>query len=222
MKKRVSWLIAILVLAVGIFTACSSGEVEEPSEPTDVEQQETEEDIETEEDVEEEDVSEEIELSDWEGDWNSITWYLDAEEVQGAYEELAEKRQISAEEAKIEYRKEVETDFNAITIDSDGILYLEKPVEEDGDTIEEVKYDYVTAHPMEHGGQTFYWHEFKADGEADHEIVLLIDVHGEETLPHFHMRYGNDVEELLADDDWYPTMLSPTATMDQVYEEIAE
>ena len=51
MKKRILRLIAILVLAGGVFTACSSGDVEEPSEPTDVEQQETEEDIETEEDV---------------------------------------------------------------------------------------------------------------------------------------------------------------------------
>lgn len=215
MKKRLLWLIAILLLAVGIFTACSSDEVEEPPKLTDAEQQETE-------DNTSEDILEEIELSDWAGDWNSITWYLDAEEVQGAYEELAEKRQISAEEAKIEFRKEVETDFNAITIDSDRILYLEKSVEEDGATIEEVKYDYVTKHPMEHGGQTFYWYEFKADGESDYEIVLLMDIHGEEFLPHFHMRYGNDVEELLAEDDWYPTMFSPTSTMDQIYEEITE
>ena len=39
----------------------------------------------------EEESQDSVTLADWEGTWNSIEGYLDAEEVQGAYEALGKK-----------------------------------------------------------------------------------------------------------------------------------
>lgn len=46
-----------------------------------------------------------VTLADWEGTWNSMEGYLDAEEVQGAYEALGKKDGKSAEEAKAAYKE---------------------------------------------------------------------------------------------------------------------
>lgn len=163
------------------------------------------------------DDEEEASLSDWEGEWNSIATYADDEKVQGAYKEVAERDKITEEEAKQNFAEHVKVEFGAVKIEDGKITFYDAP---NGNEIDSSNFEYVDKHPMEHGGKTYYWYEFKSDGKFEH--VLLMPVHGEETMPHFHLRTGSDVESMLGMDDWYPTFVSPTVTLDQVYEEIAE
>lgn len=214
MKKRIALLLALAIMVTGVLAACGG----EKSQKTEGDPGENNVAVSPADD-EESDLSEDIELADWDGEWNSIAWYLDEEEVQEAYEELAERQDISAEEAKEEYAKEVETDFMAMKIDGDEISFYEEP---GGELIEASKYNYVKAHESEHGGQPFYWYEFEAEDDVEHKNILLLDVHGEETMPHFHAKYGENIDELVESLGWLPTLISPTSTMDQVYEEIAD
>lgn len=164
-------------------------------------------------------IEEDIELSDWNGEWNSISLYLDEEEIKEAYQELADRHSISVEEAKKEYEDEVKTDFVSIKVQDDEISFYN---ELDGEPVEKSKYTYIKAHKGEHGGREFYWYEFQAEDDIKHKNILLMDIHGEETMPHFHMRYGDNIEELVKLLGWNPTLLSPTSTIDQIYEEVAE
>lgn len=172
---------------------------------------------------------EDVKLSDWEGSWNSFLYYFDMDEVNTAFEEKAEKDGTSAEEAKEAFTKMSDTEFNYLEITEDKItFYNVEPVapgeELDDDKKEELAsntYEYVTAHEGEHGGKVFYWYEFNAvEEDAKYPVVLLMDVHGEETMPHSHMRYGDDVEEILAQEDWYPTIVAPETTIGQVVDSI--
>lgn len=163
------------------------------------------------------DEDEEVSLSDWDGEWNSIATYADDEKVQGAYKEVAERDKITEEEAKQNFAEHVKVEFGAVKIEDGKITFYDAP---NGNEIDSSNFEYVDKHPMEHGGKTYYWYEFKSDGKFEH--ILLMPVHGEETMPHFHLRTGSDVESMLSMDDWYPTFVSPTVTLDQVYEEIAE
>ena len=51
---------------------------------------------------------------------------------------------------------------------------------------------------------------------------MLMPVHGEEELVHFHMRYGKSLDELEKQDKWYPTFVKPESTMDQIADEVKE
>ena len=75
--------------------------------------------------------------------------------------------------------------------------------------------------------------DFGAVKIDDESITFLSEPNGAEIekanfkyvtkhMPHFHLRVGGTAEEMLAKDDWYPTFVSPTVTIDQVYEEVAE
>ncbi|MET3616881.1 zinc transport system substrate-binding protein [Peptoniphilus olsenii] len=159
----------------------------------------------------------EVALSDWEGEWNSIANYIDDEGLKGAYEEVAKRDNITENEAKSNFAKHVAVDFGAVKIDDESITFLSKP---DGEEIDKANFKYVDKHAMEHGGKTLYWYEFSSDGK--YPTILLMPVHGEDHMPHFHLRVGGSAKEMLAKDDWYPTFVSPTVTIDQVYEEVAE
>ncbi len=50
----------------------------------------------------------------------------------------------------------------------------------------------------------------------------MMPVHGEEELTHFHMRYGNSVDELMSKETWFPTFVAPSSTIDQIKDEIKE
>lgn len=217
MKKKYNLLLTFAMVGVMALTGCH-----DKKENADVGSEDVVESVESEdknESSENEKVTEddEVELADWEGKWNSIAFYANEDDVKGAYKEVSEREEITEEEAKNDFLKSVEVDFGAIEFDNKTITFYKNP---DGEVIDKAQYTYVDKHPMEHGGKTLYWYEFKSDGTYPH--LLLMPVHGEEHMPHFHLRVGDDVESMLAKEDWYPTFVSPTVTLDQVYEEIAE
>lgn len=85
-----------------------------------------------------------------------------------------------------------------------------------------MKYKYKEMVTAKHGNFDTEWYAFEAEEDGDYQVLLMMPVHGEEALTHFHLRHGNSVEELLAMEDWYPTFVKPNSTYDQLYEEITE
>lgn len=184
-------------------------------------------DEETEEEVEavaEETVEEELALSDWEGVWNNINAYLEDEEMEESFEELAENEGVSVEEARNAFMKDREVSFNALEITEDKIIFLDGFKDKDGKELEAVEYEYTGRHMAKHGNFDQEWYSFEAKGDyaGGYKTILAMPVHGEEALTHFHLRYGNSVEELLARDEWYPTLVKPDSTYDQIHEEVTE
>lgn len=171
----------------------------------------------------EEESNSSVTLADWEGTWNSIEGYLDAEEVQGAYEALGKKDGKSAEEAKAAYKEKRHSDFLGIKIEGNNVTFLDNFEDKDGKAIETSEYELINEHKVKHGNYDLEWFVFKSKNpDSKYPILLMMPVHGEEELIHFHMRYGSDENELLGMDNCYPTYVKPNSTMEQIAGEIAE
>ena len=211
MNKKFRLSLGLLALSATLLVACNKEETKnEPKENNTKVEQNVEAKA-------EDKATDEVALSDWDGEWNNIANYLDDPGLKGAYEEVAKRDNITEDQAKKNFADHVAVDFGAIKVDGDIITFLTGP---EGDEIDKADYKLVDKHPMEHGGKTLYWYEFTSNGK--YPTILLMPVHGEDHMPHFHLRVGGSAEEMLAKDDWYPTFVSPTVTIDQVYEEVAE
>lgn len=176
------------------------------------------------EDAQVETADEATSLEDWEGTWNNMGAYLDKDEIQKAFDELAEKEGVTPEEAKKTYEEKRHCDFNGLVVEGDTVKFLDKFEDEEGHkVISESEYEFVENQVVEHGSQELTWSIFKAkDENADYKFLCLMEVHGEEALTHFHLRYGDTIEEAMADDSWYPTFVKPSSTTDQIITEITE
>ena len=92
-----------------------------------------------------------------------------------------------------------------------------------GDVISESEYKYVGKQEVEHGGHKLEWDIFEAkNDDAPYKFILMMPIHGEESLTHFHMRYGDDKDKLLKDEGWFPTFVKPNTTDAQIIDEITE
>ena len=216
MNKNFRKSLVAILMSSALLVACSKNNSSNTSENTKTKENNTK----IEENVSakvNEEKAQGVSLSDWSGEWNSIANYIDDEGLKGAYEEVSKRDNITEEQAKKNFSDHVAIDFGAIKVDDESITFFSKP---GGEEIEKSNFKYVNKHPMEHGGKTLYWYEFSSDGK--YPTILTMPVHGEDHMPHFHLRVGKTAEEMLAKDDWYPTFVSPTVTIDQVYEEVAE
>ncbi len=165
----------------------------------------------------------EVSLADWDGSWNNMGAYLDEADVQPAFEELAEKDGVTVDEAKAAYVEKRQCDFNGMIIDGNKVTFLDNFEDKGGAEIATAEYEFDTIHKVQHGSHEMEWVAFKATTpDAKYPVLLMMPVHGEEALTHFHMRYGSDVDELLANEGWYPTFVKPTSTLEQISEEISE
>lgn len=224
-KKKASLVLAGMMILVGAFTGCQKEEVAPEVEPVATEVTEAVEPAESTEVTEEAAIEpeiEEISLSDWDGSWNNMGAYLDDEELQEAFAELAEREDSSAEEVKENYQKRRHVDFDGLIIEGNKATLLDGFEDDGGQLIEEVEYEYKETITVKHGNFDTQWYNFEATGDAEYKTLLMMPVHGEELLTHFHLRYGNDLDELLAMEDWYPTFVKPNSTYEQLYGEITE
>ncbi|MBY4797294.1 metal-binding protein ZinT [Collinsella sp. AGMB00827] len=165
----------------------------------------------------------EVSLADWEGAWNGFNGYLDNPEVAPAFDEVAKRDGKSAEEVKKDFSAKVMCDFKGIVFKGDTIELLDGFESEGGKPTGKATYTFKESRTVEHAGYTLEWDVFTSDdADAPYPVLLLMPVHGEEELVHFHMRYGNDVDELMAKDGWYPTFVKPNSTIEQIKGEITE
>lgn len=158
-------------------------------------------------DHEDQEKREDVKLSDWDGDWNSVYAYKDdAEVLKGVESEAKEdgKEPKAFLEEKMENR---EFDFGGMVVDGDKVIFHKGKANEEGET-KEVAYKFTEAAPMEHGGATMYWYVFETESKDVPKYMALMDVHGEDTMAHFHVRLGDDKAKLVdSEDEWYPTFV---------------
>ncbi len=162
------------------------------------------------------------ELKDWNGEWNNIEGYLDKPEVMKALEEKAKKEGKKLEDIKKEFTDSRHLPFKGLKVDGDSLTLYDGFISESGKEMAKLNYKYVESHSVKHGNSELFWHVFETKDNEEYKYVLMMPVHGEEEIVHFHMRYGKDIKELLGKEDWYPTMVSPSSTMDQVVTEVSE
>lgn len=163
-----------------------------------------------------------VSLADWEGEWNNMGGYLERPEVQPAYKELAKKENVDVAKAKADYLAKRKCDFDGLKIEGDKVIYLSTFPADKGEAKGEGTYKFVELKEVPRGKATLKWNIFEAEGDAPYKYLLLMPVGWEEALIHFHMRYGDDKDELLAKEGWFPTFVKPSSTNDQISGEIAE
>lgn len=167
------------------------------------------------------------ELAEWTGQWNSLSSYLDDEEMKSSYEVIAKREGVSADVAKEQTKEHFETPFSSMDINASSIIFYKEKFRDDlskEEVLEEVEYSFVKAIPFEHVGVTYYWFVFETESDSDMKQIALMDVHGEETLAHFHMLYdAKDVTKVIEKGgDWLPTFVRPDAALEMIQEEIEE
>lgn len=164
-----------------------------------------------------------VTMADWDGTWNNMGAYLDKEELQGAFEELGKKENSDAATAKAAYVEKRKCDFNGMIVEGDMVTFLDNFKDDGGKEVGKGEYAFLESKEAKHGNHTLEWDIFEAKTpDAPYKYLLMMPIHGEETLTHFHMRYGDDKDALLAKEGWFPTFVKPTTTMDQLVDEITE
>ena len=164
-----------------------------------------------------------ITLEKWAGEWNGFHKYLDKPEVQKAYEEAAKDKKSTPEAIKKELEERRKCEFNGLRIKGNTIEFLDGFAKDGAKTVTKATYECVDSKKVMHGGHQLEWDVFKAkEADAKYPVLLMMPVHGEEELVHFHMRYGTNADELLKKDKWFPTFVKPDSTLAQIEGEIKE
>ncbi|MDO5715281.1 MAG: ZinT/AdcA family metal-binding protein [Tissierellia bacterium] len=220
MRNKKSLLMICLVLIFSlVLVACGKSE---PNENEAAQNNTAVENVEN-NNAQGEEEAEEVPISEWEGAWNNMKAYLDAEELVPAFEEVAERDGISPEEAKAELEEKRDCEFDGFVVEGTKVTFLDGFQDDGGQEIDSANYEFVETHEVQHGNSTLEWDVYKADKEdAKYPVLLMMPVHGEEALIHFHMRYGDDKDTLLAKEGWYPTFVKPSTTYEQLAEEVTE
>ena len=225
-KKSLS-LIALLSLGL-VMTACGKDQKNDETSSSNVSQEMKKDDASNVSDSssnmeEKKEDSADVSLSDWEGEWNDMGGYLEKDEVQNAFKTLAEKEKVDEKEAKENYLKKRKCDFGGLEIKDNKIKFLKDFPDKKGEVISESEYKYVEKQEVEHGGHKLEWDIFEAvNDDAPYKYILMMPIHGEESLTHFHMRYGDDKDKLLKEEGWFPTFVKPNTTDVQIIDEITE
>lgn len=221
MKKHISLALS-LVLSAALFAACSTKEVKPTELKQTVQATEANKDVETKSTDKAEPKAEKVSLEDWAGTWNSIEGYYDEPEIKKAMEEKAKELNKTFDELKAEKSKESHVDWLGLKIDDKTITFLDNFASKNGKEIEKIEYVFKEMKQVgKEGEEHSQWAVFEAkDKNAKHPLLLMMPVHGEDEITHFHIRYGKSVDEMLKMDEWWPVMAKDSSTTQQVIEEV--
>lgn len=146
---------------------------------------------------------EDRELSDWEGDWQSVYPYLLSGDLDEVFEHKAEDGDKTADEYKQYYTVGYETDVDRIIIEDNVVTFFENDNEYSGE-YESDGYEILT-YEAGNRGVRFIFKLVDGSDEmpqyiqfSDHNI-FPVDSH------HFHLYWGDDREELLEEVTHWPT-----------------
>lgn len=143
-----------------------------------------------------------VSLEDWDGTWLNMVSFYNHEDLKEVVELLAKEHEMCVEDF-IKHEQEESVAFNQMIVDGENST-ISFVAEENTETY---VYEFVKSHEFTHGGSSMFWHEFTTKGETEYPVLLLMEIHGEENMAHFHLRAGKDAESLLAQEDWYPTFV---------------
>ena len=162
-----------------------------------------------------------ITLADWQGTWNSFASYMEDKELEQHLQELADKKGVSVEELKAGPAKMMASEIGAVHFEGDEISFYNGFLDKNGELLDKRTYHFVKTHTLKYGNFDFEMHEFQATEDARYPVLLMTGVHEEEGLIHFHLRYGQDADSLIGQDEWFPTYVSPTTSYEQLLEGLA-
>lgn len=142
-------------------------------------------------------------LSDWEGDWQSVYPYLVNGDLDEVFEHKAEEGSMTAEEYKDYYTTGYETDVERIIIDNGHVTFLENDEEYSG----EYEYDGYEILTYEKGnrGVRFVYELAEGDDEMPQYIQFSDHIIFPTPSSHFHLYWGDDKEELFEEVTHWPT-----------------
>jgi zinc transport system substrate-binding protein len=159
-----------------------------------------------------------VSLMDWDGTWLNMVSFYSHEDLREVVEHLAEEHEMSVEEF-IEHEREESVPFEKMIVDGENSA-ISFVAEIGKDASKAYVYEYAKSHEFEYSGFKVYWHEFRTEEETENSVILLIGIHGEEKLAHFHLRAGKDADSLLAREDWYPTFVGENMPASMIAEEL--
>ena len=224
-------LIIVSALSLGlVFSACGNDQSKEDKTSNEASQKveksnntTTNESSKTDENDKKDDTYSQVSLSDWNGNWNSMYEYLEEPYIQPAYSTLAENEGVDEYKAKEDYLAKRKADFAGLIVDEDKVTFLDNFPEKDGKTIGEGTYKFFKTEEQMLGEHKITWNIFEATNEdAPYKYLTLMKIDPNEDLLHFHFRYGDDLDEILDKEDWFPTVVSPQTTNEQLIDEITE
>ncbi|WP_448852171.1 ZinT/AdcA family metal-binding protein [Corynebacterium sp. 335C] len=160
-------------------------------------------------------------LADWDGNWISLGAYAKTDKMKPFAEEAAKEHGETVDQVLAEVEEARKADFAGLVIGDDKINFVDSVDGVEGASASEgVEYTFVESKDVKTDEHEFTWFIFEGGEGAPHKYVLLMPLHGEETLAHFHMRYGDTIEEAMnADEGWFPTFIPAGEATD---EQIAE
>lgn len=154
------------------------------------------------------------ELSDWEGEWQSVYPYLENGDLDEVMEHKAEEGSMTAEEYKDYYTIGYETDLDRITIDNGHVTFFTDGQENSGD-YESDGYEILN---YEAGNRGVRFSYKLVDGdEAMPEYIQFSDhLIFPTDSSHFHLYWGDDRNELLEEVTKWPTYYPTTYEADDI------
>ncbi len=143
------------------------------------------------------------ELSDWEGDWQSVYPYLLDGSLDEVFEHKAEEGDMTAEEYKDYYDIGYETDVERIVIDNGNVTFQQDGQEYSGD-YEYDGYEILTYEKGNRGVRFIYALSEEAENMPQY-IQFSDHIIAPEVSSHFHLYWGDNREELLEEVTNWPT-----------------
>ncbi|QKS73320.1 metal-binding protein ZinT [Paenalkalicoccus suaedae] len=152
----------------------------------------------------EDDQIEDRELSDWEGEWQSVYPYLVSGELDEVMEHKAsESDSMTAEEYKEYYEIGYETDVDYMTITEDSFTFTS----DEGEYTATYSYDGYEILEYEAGNRGVRFIFEKQDGDEDMPAFIQFSDHSiyPTDAHHFHLYWGDDRDALLDEVTNWPT-----------------
>ncbi|WP_066191216.1 metal-binding protein ZinT [Gracilibacillus timonensis] len=146
---------------------------------------------------------EDRELTDWEGDWQSVYPYLLDGDLDEVFEHKAEEGDMTAEEYKEYYTTGYVTDVDRITIEDHTVTFFQEGEEMSGE-YENDGYEILDYEAGNRGVRFVYKLTDGSEGMpeyiqfSDHNIFPTDSYH-------YHLYWGDDREALLEEVDHWPT-----------------
>lgn len=143
------------------------------------------------------------ELSDWDGDWQSVYPYLLSGDLDVVFEHKAKNGDMTAEEYKEYYTVGYETDVEHIKIENNVVTFYQNGKEYSGE-YESDGYEILTYEKGNRGVRFIYKLVDGTEGMpqyiqfSDHNIFPV-------DSDHFHLYWGDDRDELLEEVTNWPT-----------------
>ncbi|MBG9244401.1 ZinT/AdcA family metal-binding protein [Corynebacterium belfantii] len=161
-------------------------------------------------------------LADWDGKYASLAAYLDDASYDADFEAAAKEHGEDVTETKAKLKERYGVPFGALVIDGDTVTFVKDGATLDNPSETPIKYTFDEGFEQEYKGHQIKWSVFKAEGDADYKYIFLMPMHGEESLQHFHARFGND-KDAMKQEETFPTFVDPkVATKEQIVDELME